>query len=172
MSSKIGGAQNKSAPFDLNLDLLKVFLWNTTPLKRSIWVLFPQFCSLLAPFCSFLRCTYSPPLLTCKKILYPQQVTHNFTSFVHLPGCHKQWNDETWSYSIIGCFHLVWNFPSQNVLFSESSESLSVSFHLSHVFESVLSSEGCFKKQRCQIQIFYCLLFIFQQCNKETVTAC
>ena len=25
LSSKIGGAQNKSAPFDLNLDLLKVF---------------------------------------------------------------------------------------------------------------------------------------------------
>ena len=32
----IGGAQNNSTPFDLNLDLLKVFSWKTMPQKVPI----------------------------------------------------------------------------------------------------------------------------------------
>ena len=61
MSYKIGGAQNHSAPFDLNLDLLEVFWWKTIPLIGRILDLFPQFCSLLAPFCSLLGVTKAPP---------------------------------------------------------------------------------------------------------------
>ena len=39
MSYKIGGAQNNSAPFDRNLDLLEVFSWKTMFLFSPILLL-------------------------------------------------------------------------------------------------------------------------------------
>ena len=50
-----------STPIDINFDLLEVFSWKTTPQRDPILVLFPQFCSLLAPFCSLLGVTKAPP---------------------------------------------------------------------------------------------------------------
>ena len=44
LSYKIGGAQNNSAPFVLNLDLQVVFSWKTTPEKGPIEQLKVFFC--------------------------------------------------------------------------------------------------------------------------------
>ena len=63
MSCKIGGAQNNSAPFDLNLDLIEVFSWKTTPQIGLTLFLFSQFCSLLVPFCSLWGLFFVAPML-------------------------------------------------------------------------------------------------------------
>ena len=49
MSYKIGGAQNKSAPFDLNFDLLEVFSLKTMPQKVPILLLFSPILLLISP---------------------------------------------------------------------------------------------------------------------------
>ena len=55
MSYKIGSAQNNSAPFDRNLDLLEVFSRKTTPLKGPILVLISQiFFILIGPILLFI----------------------------------------------------------------------------------------------------------------------
>ena len=61
MSYKIGSAQNNSAPFDRNLDLLEVFSRKTTPLKGPILVLISQiFYPYWSNFALYWRCPGHP----------------------------------------------------------------------------------------------------------------
>ena len=43
LSYEIGGAQNNSAPFDLNLDLQEIFHEKQLPKKAQFWFFFPKF---------------------------------------------------------------------------------------------------------------------------------
>ena len=83
MSYKIGGAQNNSAPFDLNLDLQEVFSRKTTPQKGPILVLISPILLLIGPILlligggaeappgPFLRCAYEYAICyICKSAIY------------------------------------------------------------------------------------------------------
>ena len=78
MSYKIGGAQNNSAPYDLNLDLQETFSWKTTPSKRPYFDPFPlNFAPYWPHFAPYLGCPGPLSLLHLWRIMSINDTCHN-----------------------------------------------------------------------------------------------